>query len=127
VTVVSGVLVLASLTGCMTWRSVPDAMYRPAGHETVGSVRIVLTDGSRHSLRGVVARTDSVVGFESGQRRAFPHTQVTRIDQRDFQLGRTLLLVGSALVLTYVAATAIAIDTLGDQFEASPSPMPAVP
>ena len=127
--VVSRLLVLAHLTGCTAWKSVPDAMYRPAGDQTIGAVRILLADGTRHSLDGVVARTDSVIGFEPERRTrlAFAHEQVSRIEQRQFQLGRTVALVGSAVVLAFVVAAATAVSELGDLLEESASLAPSVP
>lgn len=79
---------------CSTWTMTP---LRPiaAESEQVGRARVVLRDGSKHYLDDVVVGIDSVVGFASRRRVAFPIRDVAKVERGQFSAWRTVAMVAA--------------------------------
>jgi hypothetical protein len=126
--IVCGTLVLLNATGCTTWRTARPAGEPSAGDATYDRARVVLRDSTRLTLRDVVARADSVVGFAEADRTrvAVARPDVARVETRQVGVGRTIGLVGGVLAVVAIAALVAVAQALSD-FTAAPSPAPSAP
>ena len=119
---------LLNSTGCMTWRAARPESQPSAVDASYGRARVVLRDSTRLTLREVVVRPDSVVGFADADRTrvAVARPDVVRVETRQVGVGRTIGLVGGVLAVVALAVLVAVAQALSD-WSAAPAPAPSAP
>jgi len=99
-------LILPTLTGCLTWRTVnrpvPEAVQSLSGKH----FRVGLVSGLRFEVDSGVVRLDSLVVWHpkgDGSPRSFPLSEVRVVQAKKFNLAKPLLAFGVVTGITAVA------------------------
>jgi len=94
------------LAACTSWQTQELAPEQVLAQEQPDQVRVTLSDGQRLELRYPAVHGDTLTGMREARQVAVPLERVSRLELREADGGKTLLLVGGVMLGTVIAAGA---------------------